>query len=134
MLGRKTSLLLGFALAAATPSAAWAVSFGSGDGTATQSRTATLSNGANSSGTLRSYASTKYVYINLKVEQAVPCADYWESEKLGAGNTNYTGSGGVPRSGYGGSSTVCDFDNLRAHVCRDISYRPDPCGVESAKY
>lgn len=129
---RQFASAVGFAVAIiAAPLGAHAVTYGSNDGSGSHVRTATYSNGGYSSGSTRSYSTSKYVYPSGKVEFSLPCTDKWMGRY--APNTNSTSY--VTR---GGSVTVlapgCHFDNLRSRLCRDISGVPDPCGTASAKY
>ena len=113
------------------PAAAYAVNVSSNDGSGEQHRTASYSNGAAVTGSLKS-TSGKAVYYSGKVALS-SCQD----PDTGRYSSNVTSTSAVTRGGtisYGPILPPCGFQGVKSKVCRDITAAPDTCGSDSSLY
>lgn len=133
---RRSKVLAIAALAVAgvmVPSAAYGISIYSNDGSGTQAVTTRYNNGAAVNGRLASKSTDRYVYYRGLVDwSSTLCSD----SAIGRYTPNTNSLRGVTR---GGTVTAfpgpgCRSGGVKASVCRDISYRPDPCGAWSGRF
>lgn len=114
----------------AMPAAAYAVNVSANDGSGTQYRTVSYSNGAKVSGTLRSTSGKKVGY-NGKVAVSL-CSDI----DVGRYSINTTSTTAVTAGGT--ISTLiyppCGFQGVKSAVCTVRTLFPDACGSDSARY
>jgi hypothetical protein len=115
---------------AAMPTAAYAVSVSSNDGSGTQYRTVSYSNGAKVSGTLRSTSGKKVGY-NGKVAVSL-CSDI----DVGRYSETTTSVTAVTRGGTISALILppCGFQGVESRVCTVRTLFPDACGSDSATY
>lgn len=119
---RVVSTALGIALAIG-PTAAWAVTATSADGSATQRVTEWFNNGAALKGRLTAVQANKPVYLSGGI--IGPNDDYGNmtryTDNVVNGSRNIGGA--IADAGYIGKTV-----GVRFKVCRDIRFFPDPCG------
>jgi hypothetical protein len=118
----------GFGLAI-MPTAAFAVVVSSGDGSGTQYRAASYSNGAYADGYLRSSAGNP-VYYSGKLDLN-NCTDPSTGRYTGdVRTTSGIAAGGAIR----GDTRTCGLQGVKARVCRNVNNLPDPCGPDSLRF
>jgi hypothetical protein len=126
---RALSILCLVVLALAAPTAATAVNVSSNDGSGVQNVTTWYGNGAYLDGTLRSTHGNPVYYSG---QVAINNCD---DSTYGRYTGNVTSTSGM---GAGGQISAligfwpCSFEGVKARVCRDVSFAPDPCGSWSS--
>lgn len=127
---RSISVICLVVVAVASPTGALAVNVSSSDGSGTQVASSFFGNGANLTGTLRS-TSGNPVYYSGRVDISLA-----PDQTVGRYTTNTTSTTAVTRGGSVSFFPIFppnQFQGVRARVCRDISFLPDPCGSWSTR-
>ena len=115
----------------ALPSAAYAVNVSSNDGSGTQSRTGSLSNGgATVTGSLRSTTGNT-VYYAGRIQ--LPCG---ADDNTGRYSSNTSSTSLVTRGGsiQGTFLHSCAADGVKSRICKVNNNLPDGCGSDSLLY
>ncbi len=129
MQGRVSRIISSAAAICLMPTAAFAVSVSSGSGSGSQTRTASYSDGAAVSGTLKSTSGNAVYYQGI--------VDLGGCNDVGVGrySTNTSSTSSVTRGGtISTAKGLCSFQGVRSKICRDISGAPDLCGPWSTRY
>lgn len=117
------------AVGLAAPAGALAVNVSSDDGNGYQNPSTWYANGATLSGALRSTSGDSVYYsgrVNISLSSDVTVGRYTSNTS----STSYVSRGGDVTAVFTPPSSL---QGVRARVCRDVSFAPDPCGSWSSQ-